>query len=174
MVVTNGNAHYEFSQVFSTFAIYPLIINFTETSGRETEWSWSTTPSSASRSTYPRLEQPPQAPRGGSGSWVKSTLCRGAIEYIRALQDLLDDHDAVSAAFSTACPLNTMVSYEAQSTPSDGFSSSGLASPSSLSSGLASPGSSSLCSGGSIGQETEECPLSPDEQDLLDFASWFE
>ena len=104
----------------------------------------------------------------------KVDTLRGAIEYIRALQDLLDDHDAVSAAFSTACPLNTMVSYEAQSTPSDGFSSSGLASPSSLSSGLASPGGSSLCSGGSIGQETEECPLSPDEQHLLDFASWFE
>ena len=106
----------------------------------------------------------------------KVDTLRGAIEYIRALQDLLDDHDAVSAAFSSACPLNgdNLVSYTAQSMPSDGFSSSGLASPSSLSSGLASPGSSSLCSGGSIGQETDECPLSPDEQDLLDFASWFE
>ena len=59
---------------FSVRLQYPLIINFTETSARETEWSWSTTPSSASRSTFHRLEAPPQAPRGGNGSWVRSTL----------------------------------------------------------------------------------------------------
>ena len=101
----------------------------------------------------------------------KVDTLRGAIEYIRALQDLLDDHDAVSAAFSTGCPLtgDDMVPYEPSS---DDFSSSGLASPSSLSSGLASPGSSSLCSAGSTGHETD-CPLSPDEQDLLDFVGWF-
>ena len=132
--------------------------------------------------TFVRLQQHlPQTGGAATGAkrrkrkLSKVDTLRGAIEYIRALQDLLDDHDAVSAAFSTGCPLTgeDMVPYEPPSPPSDVFSSSGLASPSSLSSGLASPGSSSLCSAGSTGYETD-CPLSPDEQDLLDFASWFE
>ena len=42
-------------------------------SARETEWSWSTTPSCASSNTFHRRASP-LAPRGGNGSWVRSTL----------------------------------------------------------------------------------------------------
>ena len=93
----------------------------------------------------------------------KVDTLRGAIEYIRALQGLLDDHDAVAAAF------NSGLGAEIVQPPSPSEYSSGFASPSSLSSGLASPGSSSTS-----GSSSHSEPLSPDEQDLVDFTSWFE
>ncbi|XP_066525807.1 achaete-scute homolog 1a [Hoplias malabaricus] len=72
----------------------------------------------------------------------KVETLRSAVEYIRALQQLLDEHDAVSAAFRSghAAELNSMAGSPVSSYSSDEGS----------------------CE-----------PLSPEEQELLDFASWF-
>ncbi|XP_036431460.1 achaete-scute homolog 1a [Colossoma macropomum] len=77
----------------------------------------------------------------------KVETLRSAVEYIRALQQLLDEHDAVSAAFRSgalahghAADLNSMAGSPVSSYSSD---------------------------------EGSCDPLSPEEQELLDFASWF-
>ncbi|XP_067906139.1 achaete-scute homolog 1a [Heterodontus francisci] len=77
----------------------------------------------------------------------KVETLRSAVEYIRALQQLLDEHDAVSAAFQ-----------------------SGVLSPT-LSNDMNSMAGSPVSSYSS--DEASRDPLSPEEQELLDFASWF-
>ena len=78
----------------------------------------------------------------------KVDTLKSAIEYIRNLQGLLDEHDAVNAAFSgclspTLSPANSL--------------------------GAGSPGAcSSVCS-----DSPTEATLSPDDEDLLDFTNWF-
>ncbi|XP_078423723.1 achaete-scute homolog 1a [Cetorhinus maximus] len=77
----------------------------------------------------------------------KVETLRSAVEYIRALQQLLDEHDAVSAAFQ-----------------------SGVLSPT-LSNDMNSMAGSPVSS---YSSDEGSCdPLSPEEQELLDFASWF-
>ncbi|XP_026779381.1 achaete-scute homolog 1a [Pangasianodon hypophthalmus] len=81
----------------------------------------------------------------------KVETLRSAVEYIRALQQLLDEHDAVSAAFQ-----------------------SGVLSPSvahSYSNDMNSMAGSPVSSYSS--DEGSYDPLSPEEQELLDFTSWF-
>ncbi|XP_069758406.1 achaete-scute homolog 1a [Narcine bancroftii] len=77
----------------------------------------------------------------------KVETLRSAVEYIRALQQLLDEHDAVSAAFQS------------------GLLSPGLSAE--MNSMAGSPVSS--CS-----SDDASCdPLSAEEQELLDFTTWF-
>ncbi|XP_051886692.1 achaete-scute homolog 1a [Pristis pectinata] len=77
----------------------------------------------------------------------KVETLRSAVEYIRALQQLLDEHDAVSAAFQ-----------------------SGLLSPS-LSTEMNSMAGSPVSS---CSSDDASCdPLSAEEQELLDFTTWF-
>ncbi|KAJ8392351.1 hypothetical protein AAFF_G00077150 [Aldrovandia affinis] len=76
----------------------------------------------------------------------KVETLRSAVEYIRALQQLLDEHDAVSAVLSPTIPQNY---------------------PNDMNSMAGSPVSSYSSDEGSYD------PLSPEEQELLDFTSWF-
>ncbi|XP_040018670.2 achaete-scute homolog 1b [Gasterosteus aculeatus] len=78
----------------------------------------------------------------------KVETLRSAVEYIRALQQLLDEHDAVSAAFQ--CGL-----------PSPAISNSYSADPDSPHSTYSS-------------DEGSYEPLSSEEQELLDFTTWFD
>ena len=77
----------------------------------------------------------------------KVETLRSAVEYIRALQQLLDEHDAVSAAFQCGLPSPTLSnSYSADpESPHSTYSSD---------------------DGGE--------PLSSEEQELLDFTTWFD
>lgn len=78
----------------------------------------------------------------------KVETLRSAVEYIRALQRLLDEHDAVSAAFRC-----------------------GVSSPTVSSACSAGPESPrSACSSDEGGYEH----LNSEEQELLDFAAWFD
>lgn len=77
----------------------------------------------------------------------KVETLRSAVEYIRALQQLLDEHDAISAAFQCGVPSPTL-------------SNSYSADPE-------SPHSSYSSDDGSYE------PLSSEEQELLDFTTWF-
>ncbi|XP_067392221.1 achaete-scute homolog 1 [Emydura macquarii macquarii] len=81
----------------------------------------------------------------------KVETLRSAVEYIRALQQLLDEHDAVSAAFQAGVLSPTI-------SPSYSHDMNSLA---------GSPVSSYSSDDGSYD------PLSPEEQELLDFTSWF-
>ncbi|XP_010564663.1 PREDICTED: achaete-scute homolog 1 [Haliaeetus leucocephalus] len=81
----------------------------------------------------------------------KVETLRSAVEYIRALQQLLDEHDAVSAAFQAGVLSPTI-------SPSYSHDMNSMA---------GSPVSSSSSDEGSYD------PLSPEEQELLDFTSWF-
>ncbi|XP_062915584.1 achaete-scute homolog 1a [Mobula hypostoma] len=87
-------------------------------------------------------------PNGGANKKMsKVETLRSAVEYIRALQQLLDEHDAVSAAFQS------------------GLLSPGLSAE--MNSMAGSPVSS--CS-----SDDASCdPLSAEEQELLDFTTWF-
>ncbi|XP_055789569.1 achaete-scute homolog 1b-like [Salvelinus fontinalis] len=78
----------------------------------------------------------------------KVETLRSAVEYIRALQQLLDEHDAVSAAFQCGVP-------------SPAISNSYSAEPESP---------HSTCSSDEGSYE----PLSSEEQELLDFTTWFD
>ncbi|XP_048401724.1 achaete-scute homolog 1-like [Stegostoma tigrinum] len=82
----------------------------------------------------------------------KVETLRSAVEYIRALQQLLDEHDAVSAAFQCGLPSPTL---------SPSYSTD-------LNSIPASPLSTYSSDEGSYEA------LSPEEQELLDFTSWFD
>ncbi|XP_035477531.2 achaete-scute homolog 1a [Scophthalmus maximus] len=81
----------------------------------------------------------------------KVETLRSAVEYIRALQQLLDEHDAVSAAFQSGVLSPAM---------SQGYAAD-------MNSMAGSPVSSYSSDEGSYD------PLSPEEQELLDFANWF-
>jgi len=81
----------------------------------------------------------------------KVETLRSAVEYIRALQQLLDEHDAVSAAFQAGVLSPTI---------SPGYSHD-------MNSMAGAPVSSYSSDEGSYD------PLSPEEQELLDFTSWF-
>ncbi|CAG5927372.1 unnamed protein product [Menidia menidia] len=81
----------------------------------------------------------------------KVETLRSAVEYIRALQQLLDEHDAVSAAFQAGVLSPAM---------SQGYSAD-------MNSMAGSPVSSYSSDEGSYE------PLSPEEQELLDFTNWF-
>ncbi|XP_030058316.1 achaete-scute homolog 1b-like [Microcaecilia unicolor] len=102
----------------------------------------------------------------------KVETLRSAVEYIRALQQLLDQHDAVSAAFQDrllpspegggrgggiGCCYNSSTSSSPSSPDSEGSSM-----PDSPHSAYSSDGSS------------YEGALNSEEQDLLHFTSWFE
>lgn len=78
----------------------------------------------------------------------KVETLRSAVEYIRALQQLLDEHDAVSAAFQCGLPSPTLSnSYSADpESPHSTYSS----------------------------DEGGYEPLSSEEQELLDFTTWFD
>ncbi|XP_032068713.1 achaete-scute homolog 2 [Thamnophis elegans] len=101
----------------------------------------------------------------------KVETLRSAVEYIRALQQLLDEHDAVSAAFqdgllpasrdaaSVACAGSGSSSYSSASPSFDGHEGSSV------------PGSPH--SAYSSDESGYEGALSPEEQELLDFTSWF-
>ncbi|XP_043938352.1 achaete-scute homolog 2 [Protopterus annectens] len=82
----------------------------------------------------------------------KVETLRSAVEYIRALQQLLDEHDAVSAAFS--CGLHS------PSIAATDHSNSSV------------PGSPHSAYSSDEGSSYEA--LSPEEQELLDFTSWFD
>ncbi|XP_037745681.1 achaete-scute homolog 1 [Chelonia mydas] len=81
----------------------------------------------------------------------KVETLRSAVEYIRALQQLLDEHDAVSAAFQAGVLSPTI-------SPSYSHDMNSMA---------GSPVSSYSSDEGSYD------PLSPEEQELLDFTNWF-
>lgn len=82
----------------------------------------------------------------------KVETLRSAVEYIRALQQLLDEHDAVSAAFSCGLPSPSITATD--------HSSSSV------------PGSPHSAYSSDEGSSYEA--LSPEEQELLDFTSWFD
>ncbi|CAL8260490.1 unnamed protein product [Merluccius merluccius] len=85
----------------------------------------------------------------------KVETLRSAVEYIRALQQLLDEHDAVSAAFRCVGVGGSV----GVGLPSPGLSHGGSAEPESPRSAYSS-------------DEVE--PLSSEEQELLDFTTWFD
>ncbi|XP_066466865.1 achaete-scute homolog 2 [Tiliqua scincoides] len=97
----------------------------------------------------------------------KVETLRSAVEYIRALQQLLDEHDAVSAAFQEGLLPPARVpgaacagsSYSSASPSFDGREGSSV------------PGSPH--SAYSSDESGYEGALSPEEQELLDFTSWF-
>uniref|UniRef100_A0A8D0GDX1 BHLH domain-containing protein n=1 Tax=Sphenodon punctatus TaxID=8508 RepID=A0A8D0GDX1_SPHPU len=78
----------------------------------------------------------------------KVETLRSAVEYIRALQQLLDEHDAVSAVFP------------------DGLLPPGRPAPCAATGGCSYSSASPSFSG-------YEGALSPEERELLDFTSWF-
>ncbi|XP_078000440.1 achaete-scute homolog 1-like [Glandiceps talaboti] len=83
-----------------------------------------------------------QLPNGSNNKKMsKVETLRSAVDYIRQLQQLLDEADAVNAAFSGS--LSPTCSLSSSPTPS--YSSEG-----------------SACD-----------PLSPEEEELLDFTRWF-
>ncbi|XP_064309401.1 achaete-scute homolog 2 [Phalacrocorax carbo] len=87
----------------------------------------------------------------------KVETLRSAVEYIRALQRLLDEHDAAAAAF----PDGRGRAAVGEGGGGGGYSS---ASPSFASSVPGSP-----CSSEESGYDAA---LSPEERELLDFTSW--
>ena len=95
----------------------------------------------------------------------KVETLRSAVEYIRALQQLLDEHDAVSAAFQSGAVL--------LHSPGQSYSSSsggGGGSNDCMNSMAGSPVSSASYSSD---EGSSYDPLSPEEQELLDFTNWF-
>ncbi|KAM6073889.1 achaete-scute homolog 2 [Chlamydotis macqueenii] len=86
----------------------------------------------------------------------KVETLRSAVEYIRALQRLLDEHDAAAAAFP-----------DGRGRAAVGEGGGGCYSSSSPSFASSVPGSP--CSSEESGYDAA---LSPDERELLDFTSW--
>ncbi|XP_069085089.1 achaete-scute homolog 1 [Pleurodeles waltl] len=84
----------------------------------------------------------------------KVETLRSAVEYIRALQALLDEHDAVSAAFRSGVLSPALSPHCAPAAHG-------------MNSMAGSPVSSYSSDEGSYE------PLSPEEQELLDFTNWF-
>ena len=107
----------------------------------------------------------------------KVDTLRAAIDYINNLQDLIDNHDAVTAAFHTAAFVSTPV----DTAPTQPLTVSAPAIthiPPQASSvpqpPITSPGASSCASACSSEIPSNDPPLSPEEEELLDFASWFQ
>ncbi|XP_025019870.1 achaete-scute homolog 2 [Python bivittatus] len=101
----------------------------------------------------------------------KVETLRSAVEYIRALQQLLDEHDAVSAAFQDGLlpPARDAVSAACAGSSSSSYSS---ATPFFAGrEGSSVPGSPHPAY--SADESGYEGALSPEEQELLDFTSWF-
>ncbi|CAM9474006.1 unnamed protein product [Bubo scandiacus] len=84
----------------------------------------------------------------------KVETLRSAVEYIRALQRLLDEHDAAAAAFPDGRGRATVGEGGGYSSASPSFASSVPGSP---------------CSSEESGYDAT---LSPEERELLDFTSW--
>ncbi|XP_072841769.2 achaete-scute homolog 2 [Pogona vitticeps] len=106
----------------------------------------------------------------------KVETLRSAVEYIRALQQLLDEHDAVSAAFQDGLlppgRLPATPAVAGAACAGGGGSSYSSASPSfDGREGSSVPGSPH--SAYSSDESGYEGALSPEEQELLDFTSWF-
>ncbi|CAM5120419.1 unnamed protein product [Eretmochelys imbricata] len=101
----------------------------------------------------------------------KVETLRSAVEYIRALQQLLDEHDAVRAAFHDG------LLPPARAAPGGGCSYSS-ASPSFASASSSSGGREGSSVPGSphsaysSDESGYEGALSPEERELLDFTSW--
>ncbi|KAG7265517.1 hypothetical protein CRUP_006661 [Coryphaenoides rupestris] len=102
---------------------------------------------------------------GASRKMSKVETLRSAVEYIRALQQLLDEHDAVSAAFRCGLPPSPTLSHGYSAEPESPHSSSTAAYSSS---------SSTTYSSDEVEVEVEVEPLSSEEQELLDFTTWFD
>ncbi|KAJ7344372.1 hypothetical protein JRQ81_000322 [Phrynocephalus forsythii] len=109
----------------------------------------------------------------------KVETLRSAVEYIRALQQLLDEHDAVSAAFPEGLlppPGRLQGSPPAVSAAAVACAGSGSSYSSASPSFDGHEGSSvpgSPHSAYSSDESGYEGALSPEEQELLDFTSWF-
>ncbi|KAJ6644740.1 hypothetical protein lerEdw1_013599 [Lerista edwardsae] len=102
----------------------------------------------------------------------KVETLRSAVEYIRALQQLLDEHDAVSAAFQDGLLPPGRIPATAACAGGGSGSSYSSASPSfDGREGSSVPGSPH--SAYSSDESGYEGALSPEEQELLDFTSWF-
>ncbi|XP_037099386.1 achaete-scute homolog 1a [Syngnathus acus] len=86
----------------------------------------------------------------------KVETLRSAVEYIRALQQLLDEHDAVSAAFQAGVLQASSPGLQAH-----GYATADMNS-------MAGSPVSSYSS-----DEVSYDALSPEEQELLDFTNWF-
>jgi len=82
----------------------------------------------------------------------KVDTLKAAIDYIKYLQELVDNHDAVNAVFTDACAIDTM-RFDMRAC--------------SVESPEKSPARPE------IGPETNFDALCTDEEDLLDFANWF-
>ncbi|XP_053143293.1 achaete-scute homolog 2 [Hemicordylus capensis] len=102
----------------------------------------------------------------------KVETLRSAVEYIRALQQLLDEHDAVSAAFQDGLLPPARSSATAACTGGGSGSSYSSASPS-FDGREGSSVAGSPHSAYSSDESGYEGALSPEEQELLDFTSWF-
>lgn len=103
----------------------------------------------------------------------KVETLRSAVEYIRALQQLLDEHDAVSAAFQSGAVLlhsPASHSYSSSSSSGGGGGGGGPGSNDCMNSMAGSPVSSASYSSD---EGSSYDPLSPEEQELLDFTNWF-
>ena len=100
--------------------------------------------------------------KGKAKKLSKVDTLQQAIDYIGALQTMIDEHDAVNAAFDNGV---LAPSLERVSPTSSTASTSSLGDSDSLH----SPGSA----GESEVFSDEGAPLSPEEADLLDFTSWF-
>lgn len=81
----------------------------------------------------------------------KVDTLKAAIDYIRYLQTLVDDHDTVNAVLANNCNIDSCVSFSLPTTPS--------------------PNTSPTATSASSDSSFEG--LSAEEEDLLDFASWF-
>jgi achaete-scute complex protein len=88
----------------------------------------------------------------------KVDTLKSAIDYIKQLQEMLDENDAVNAAFGNSIITNATLSPLYASA---------------MSASALSPGASSATSHDS-GSASETDMFNPDDEDLLDFASWFQ
>ena len=115
----------------------------------------------------------PEAIRKKKSSKV-DTL-KSAVDYIRSLQQLLDDSDAVNAAFGPgAASVSTLQPDLRRFSSGSGYSSD-CSGPSPGSSPGHTPGHTSSHSGYSTDcSVTSVDSLSAEDVDLLDFASWFQ
>ncbi|XP_077177632.1 achaete-scute homolog 2 [Paroedura picta] len=101
----------------------------------------------------------------------KVETLRSAVEYIRALQQLLDEHDAVSAAFQDGLLPPSRLPGAACASGGSGSSYSSASPSFDGREGSSVPGSPH--SAYSSDESGYEGALSPEEQELLDFTSWF-
>ncbi|XP_043437946.1 achaete-scute homolog 2 [Prionailurus bengalensis] len=117
-------------------------------------------------------------PHGGASKKLsKVETLRSAVEYIRALQGLLAEHDAVRAALAEGLLAPTAARPPASSGPpgTPAAAAAAAASPSCASSSPGRGGSSepgSPRSAYSLDDSGCEGALSPVERELLDFSSW--